>query len=71
MKGFGSLVSLVIALAFVIGLVLLYMRGFRAASPEAAHPKTTLDGVRRQADAVEEQQKERFRALDELGSPPE
>ncbi|MGH7856230.1 MAG: hypothetical protein ACREQY_02795 [Candidatus Binatia bacterium] len=57
MRGYGSVVSIVITMFFIAVLVLLYMRTMMRSAPETRGQATAIERTRDTAAAVEEQQR--------------
>jgi competence protein ComGC len=64
--GFGSVVMIVVSMLIGFLLIVFYLREFVPSSGPGGGPKGTVDAVKRQAQAFEEQQRRRLEQMNEV-----
>lgn len=65
MRGFGSVIGLLIAALITVVLIVLYLKSSVPQPAELRQQRGAIDRAREQAQSVEKQQQKHFQELDE------
>ena len=65
MRGFGSVIGILIAALITVALVVLYLKSSMPSPAQLQQQHGAIDHAREQAQVVEQQQKKHFQELDE------